>query len=60
MALVRNDDNSGGKMNDFESTASFLIPNDPVLKKQASKDGYTISEINAETNDEGIVVNDNL
>ena len=35
MALVRNDTGPGGKMNDFESTASFLVPHCPVARKRA-------------------------
>ena len=37
MALCRNDTAPNGKMNDFEATASFIIPHDPVAKKQASQ-----------------------
>ena len=36
MALCRNDTGVGGKMNDFEATASFLLPNDPVSKKRST------------------------
>ena len=32
MALVRNDTGPGGKMNNFEATASFLMPHDPVAR----------------------------
>ena len=34
MALVRNDKDLTGKMNNFEDAASFIIPHDPVAKKQ--------------------------
>ena len=36
MALCRNDQDPGGKMNDFEATAAFLLPHDPVDTKIAS------------------------
>jgi hypothetical protein len=36
MAQVRTDSGAGGKMNDFEATASYLLPYDPVSKKRAS------------------------
>jgi hypothetical protein len=37
MAQVRTDtDLVGGKMNDFEATASYLLPYDPVSKKRAA------------------------
>ena len=48
MAQVRTDSGGGGKMNDFEATASYLLPYDPVSKKRASgaKRGIgSISEI---------------
>jgi hypothetical protein len=34
MALVRNDVGPNGKMNNFEATASFIVPHDPVAKKR--------------------------
>ena len=34
MALVRNDKGETGKRNDFEATASFILPHDPVAKKR--------------------------
>lgn len=37
MALVRNDTGPTGKMNDFEATASFLLPHDPVAKKRQAQ-----------------------
>ena len=54
MALVRNDDGPTGKMNDFEKTASFLLPNCPVSKKRNQNGtkrsfGATVSEIDAKT-----------
>ena len=53
MALVRNDtDVAIGKMHDFEGTASFIMPHDPVIKKKASNDGYTISEMDAKQDDD--------
>lgn len=36
MALVRNDTDVDGKMNDFEATASFILPHDPVAKKRST------------------------
>ena len=39
-------------MHDFEATASFLLPYDPVIKNKASNDGYTISYLNAEKDDD--------
>ena len=36
MALCRNDQDPGGKMNDFEATAAFLLPHDPVATKRSS------------------------
>ena len=35
MALVRNDTGPNGKMNDFEATAAFLLPKDPVSRKRS-------------------------
>ena len=37
MALVRNDNSITGKRNNFEATASFLLPHDPVAKKRSQK-----------------------
>ena len=52
MALVRNDTNTAtGKIHEFEATASFLLPHDLVIKKKASKDGYTISDMTGEGED---------
>ena len=45
MALIRNDDAPTGKMNNFESTASFLLPHDPVAKKRTSTGKRGIGEI---------------
>ena len=36
MALCRNDQDPGGKMNNFEATAAFLLPYDPVATKRSS------------------------
>jgi hypothetical protein len=48
MALVRNDVN--GKMNDFEATASFLMPHDPVANRRTTdrKRQADVSEIVAD------------
>ena len=35
MALCRNYQDPGWKMNDFEDTAAFLLPHDPVATKRA-------------------------
>ncbi len=34
MALVQNGNSPSGKMNDFEATASFILPHHPVAKKR--------------------------
>jgi len=50
MALVRNDTGPTGKMNNFEDTASFLLPHCPVAKKRiagSKHDIANISDINA-------------
>lgn len=36
MALVRSDQDPTGKMNNFEATASFLLPHDPVANKRTN------------------------
>ena len=36
MALCRNDQYTVGKMNEFEATATFLLPHYPVATKRAS------------------------
>ena len=36
MSLCRNNQYLGGKMNDFEATAAFLLPHDPVATNRAS------------------------
>jgi hypothetical protein len=36
MALVRNDTGATGKMNDFEATASFILPHCPIAKKRTT------------------------
>lgn len=45
MALVRNDNGPMGKMNDFEATAAFILPHDPVAKKrtQAATSGKRVA-----------------
>ena len=45
MALVKSNVGTNGKINNFEATTSFLLPNVLVLKKKVSKDGYSISEV---------------
>ena len=35
MSLCRNDQDPGGKMNNFEATAAFLLPHNPVATKRA-------------------------
>ena len=45
MALVRNDTGPTGKMSDFESTASHLLPHDPVSKKRAVGTKRGVAEI---------------
>ena len=45
MTLIRNDDAPTGKMNNFESTASFLLPHDPVSKKRIAAGKRGIGEI---------------
>lgn len=54
MALVRNDTGPTGKMNDFEATASFILPHDPVAKKrnEATKRGGTTANISDTTADD--------
>jgi len=50
MALVCNDQAACGKMNDFESTASFLLPHDPVANRRTNdqKRNADISEVVAD------------
>jgi hypothetical protein len=36
MALIPNDNDPNGKMNDFEAMASFILPHDPVAKKRVA------------------------
>ncbi len=53
MAQVRTDtDPATGRMNDFEATASYLLPYDPVSKKRVtgSKRGVEISDTTGITN----------
>jgi hypothetical protein len=45
IALVRNDTEPGGKMNDFEATASYLLPHDPVSKKRTAGTKRGVAEI---------------
>jgi len=37
MAMIRNDDGPAGKLNDFELTAAYLLPYDPVAKRKSIK-----------------------
>ena len=55
MILARNDtDIANWNINDFEGTASFIMPHDPVINKKVSNDGYTLSEIDTkQDNDHG-------
>jgi hypothetical protein len=52
MALVQSDDAPNGKMNDFEATASFLLPACPVARKRTlsgtKRDLTTISDVTGE------------
>jgi hypothetical protein len=51
IAQVRTDDGAGGKRNDFEATASYLLPYDPVAKKRAAggkRERATISDTTAD------------
>jgi hypothetical protein len=53
MALVCNDTGPNGKMNDFKSTASFLLPHDPVsTRRAATKRGTEVSEVVIDSSDE--------
>ena len=45
MSLVRNDNAATGEMNSFESTASFLLPHNPVAKKRISTVKNVIGDI---------------
>ena len=36
MALCRKDQDPGGKMDDFEATAAFILPHDHIATKRAS------------------------
>ena len=49
MALVQNDTSPSGKMNSFEDTASFLLPNDPVARKRNSSVGRNTPDISSVT-----------
>ena len=52
MALIRNDKGPTGKMNDFEQTASFIIPHDPVVQRRQKLNKRTSAEISG-IEDEG-------
>lgn len=47
MALVRNDTATTGKMNDFEATASFILPHCPVAKKRQTPHKRPQAEISS-------------
>jgi hypothetical protein len=49
MALVRSDQEAEGKMNDFEATASFMLPHDPVANKRSSDNKRPAAEISEVT-----------
>ena len=49
IALVQNDTSPSGKMNSFEDTASFLLPNDPVARKRNSSMGRNTPDISSAT-----------
>lgn len=49
MALVRNDSGPQGKLHDFEATASFLLPHDPVAKKRNLAGKRPIADISDAT-----------
>ena len=36
MEMIRNDDGPAGKLKDFELTAEYLLPYDPVAKRKSS------------------------
>ena len=52
IALVKSDVGTNGKMNNFEATSSFLLPNDPVLKNKTSNDCYFIAEVDGGIDDD--------
>ena len=55
MALIRNDTAPGGKRNNFEAAAAFLLPHDPVARKRATKRGQAdVSAIDSSTIKSGI------
>ena len=54
MALVRNDISPSGKMNSFEDTASFSLPNDLVARKRNSSVGRSITEISSVTGEDEV------
>jgi hypothetical protein len=51
MALIRSDQDEDGKMNDFEATASFLLPHDPVANKRSNDRKRPSAEISEVTFD---------
>ena len=60
MALVRNDIAPTGKMNDFEATASFIMPHDPVAKHRNESNkrnpaGANVSDTSAFSGDNDVI-----
>lgn len=58
MALVRNDTGPTGMMNDFEATAAFILPHDPVAKKRNETGkrgpaGANISDVTGDDSGDG-------
>ena len=53
MAMIRNNDGPTGKLNDFELTAAYLLPCDPVAKRKSSNESSdahdSVTESAAET-----------
>ena len=45
MVLVCNEDTITGKMNNFEGTAAFLLPHDPIAKQRMAATKWRILEI---------------
>ena len=52
MAMIRNDNRSAGKLNDFELTVVHLLRHDSVAKKKTSKGGSDTHATIAESTDE--------
>jgi hypothetical protein len=56
MAQVRTDSDENGRMNDFEATASYLLPYDPISKKRAAGAKRGLSSISDVTGDDQAVI----